>query len=96
MPVIATKVVSKIKLHKGLEFRNEDPANLSEDKTVLVRDLGNVTEETEFTFEYRLKSLKDLVQMDDVDLLKIQNFPFQAQITYYALDGSKQVRIITK
>jgi hypothetical protein len=57
MPVIATKVVSKIKLHKGLEFRNEDPANLSEDKTVLVRDLGNVTEETEFTFEYRLKSL---------------------------------------
>jgi hypothetical protein len=51
-----------------LEFRNEDPVNLSEDKTLMVRDLGNVTEETEITFEYRLKNLKDLIKMDDVDL----------------------------
>lgn len=76
MPVIATKVVSKIKLHKGLEFRNEDPANISEDKSVMVRDLGNVTEETEFTFEYTLKSIKELVKMEDVDLMKIKSFPF--------------------
>lgn len=68
MPVIASKVVTQIRLHKGLEFRNEDPVNLSEDKSLLVRDLGNVTEETEFTFEYRLKSIKDLVKMDDIDL----------------------------
>lgn len=25
MPVIATNVHAKVKLHKGLEFRNEDP-----------------------------------------------------------------------
>lgn len=68
LPIIATKVVTQIRLHKGLEFRNEDPANLSEDKSLLVRELGNVTEETEFTFEYRLKSIKDLVKMDDIDL----------------------------
>jgi len=68
LPVIATNVVAKIKLHKGLEFRNEDAANLSEDKSLMVRDLGNVTDETEFTFEYRLKSIKDLIKMDDVDL----------------------------
>jgi len=96
MPVIATKVQTRIQLHKGLEFRNEDPARLSEDRSVLVKELGNVTEDTEFTFEYRLKSLKELIKMDDVDLLKIQNFPFQAQITYFSLDGSKHVRIITK
>ncbi len=88
-------MVTKVKLHKGLEFRNEDPLNLSEDKTLMARELGNVTEETEITFEYRLKSLKDLVKMDDLDLTKVKSFPFQAQITYQALDGSKCVRIIS-
>jgi hypothetical protein len=95
LPVIATNVVTKVKLHKGLEFRNEDPVNLSEDKTLMVRDLGNVTDETEITFEYRLKGLKELVKMEDLDLTAIQSFPFQAQITYSALDGSKCVRIIS-
>ena len=95
LPVIATNVVTKVKLHKGLEFRNEDPVNLSEDKTLMVRDLGNVTDETEITFEYRLKGLKELVKMEDLDLTAIHSFPFQAQITYSALDGSKCVRIIS-
>lgn len=88
-------MVAKVKLHKGLEFRNEDPANLSEDKTLMARELGNVTEETEITFEYRLKTIKELVKMEDIDLTKIKSFPFQAQITYQALDGSKCVRIIS-
>lgn len=61
----------------------------------MVRDQGNVTEETEITFEYRLKNLKELVKMDDLDLSQIKSFPFQAQITYSALDGSKCVRIIS-
>jgi Sec23/Sec24 trunk domain len=55
---IATNVTLKVKLHKGLEFRNQDPLNLSEDKTILARELGNVNEETEVTFEYRMKSVK--------------------------------------
>jgi hypothetical protein len=67
-----------VKLHKGLEFRNEDPVNLSEDKTLMARELGNVTEETEITFEYRLKTIKELVKMEDIDLTKIKSFPFQA------------------
>lgn len=78
LPVIATNVIAKIKLHKGLEFRNEDLANISEDKSLMARDLGNVTDETEFTFEYRLKSIKDLIKMDDVDLSKLKSLPFQA------------------
>ena len=95
LPVIATKVITKVQLHKGLEFRNEDPLNLSTDKSVLTKDLGNVTQETEITFEYRLKSIKELVKMDDIDLTKISSFPFQAQITFTALDGSKCVRVIS-
>lgn len=68
--------MTKVKLHKGLEFRNEDPKNLSEDKSLMVRDLGNVTEETEITFEYRLKSIKELVKMEDLDLTQVKHFPF--------------------
>ena len=95
LPVIATNVVTKVKMHKGLEFRNEDPVNLSQDKTLMVRQQGNVTEETEITFEYRLKPIKELVKMEDIDLTQISHFSFQAQISYNALDGSKCVRVIT-
>ena len=30
--------------------------------------MGNVTEDNEFTFEYTLKSLDELIEMDDLDL----------------------------
>ena len=60
-PVIASSVQTEVKLHKGFEFRNEEDVNLSTDKTCLTRKLGNVTDESEFTFEYTLKSLKDLL-----------------------------------
>lgn len=95
LPTIATNVQLKVKLHKGLEFRNEEPQNLSEDKTILARDLGNVNEETEITFEYKMKSVKKLLQMLDIDMTKLQKFPFQTQITYTALDGSRCIRVIT-
>jgi hypothetical protein len=36
-PVIATNVVTKVKIHKALEFRNEAEANLNEDKTLMAR-----------------------------------------------------------
>jgi hypothetical protein len=66
--VIATNVMTKVKIHKGLQFRNEQEVNLNEDRTLLVKELGNVTEESEFTFEYTLKPLNILVEMDDLDL----------------------------
>jgi hypothetical protein len=60
-PVIASKVQVTVKLHKGLEFRNEEQAFLQDNGTTMMRELGNVTEETEITFEYRLKSIKELI-----------------------------------
>jgi hypothetical protein len=92
---LATNVTVKVKLHKGLEFRNQDPINLSDDKTILARNLGNVNEETEVTFEYRMKSVKELIKMVDLDMTKLKSLPFQSQITYTALDGSRCVRVIT-
>lgn len=77
LPVIASNVEVKVKLHKGLEFRNEAAADLSADKTLLARSFGNVTEDNMFTFEYTLKKISELVKMDDIDLEKIKSLPFQ-------------------
>jgi hypothetical protein len=76
--VIASNVVTKVKLHKGLMFRNELAQNMSEDCTLLVKDLGNVTQDSIFTFEYTIKPIAQLIEMDDLDLTKVTHFPFQA------------------
>lgn len=96
LPVIATKVEAKVKLHKGLMFRNENVVDLSDDKTLLARSFGNVTEENVFTFEYTLKNISELVAMEDVNLEEMKCFPFQTQISYTALDGSRYLRLISK
>jgi len=96
VPVIATNVDAKVKLHKGLQFRNELPQDLSEDKTMLARRFGNATAETIFTFEYGMKPISQLLDLTDLDMTKITHFPFQTQIQYTALDGSKCLRVITK
>lgn len=75
---LATNVQVKFKLHKGLEFRNEEESAMQDNKTTLVKNLGNVTEDSEVTFEYRLKPIKELLAMEDIDLTKITKFPFQA------------------
>ena len=54
---IATKVEAKVKIHKGLQFRNELETDLSDDKTILTRRFGNVTTESMFTFEYGMKAI---------------------------------------
>lgn len=64
--------------------------------SLLVKDLGNVTEETEVTIEYTLKKISQLLEMEDLDLTQIKSFPFQTQITYNALDGSRCIRVITE
>ena len=96
VPVVATQVEAKVKLHKGLQFRNELPQDLSEDKSLLARRFGNTTAETIFTFEYGMKPISALLEMEDIDMSEIRHFPFQTQIQYRALDGAKCLRVITK
>jgi len=50
--VIASNVIVKIKLHKLLKFRNENPNFIEKDETTFIRWIGNVTEESLITFEY--------------------------------------------
>jgi len=77
VPVIATNVEAKVKLHKGLQFRNEIATDLSEDKSLLARRFGNTTAETVFTFEYGMKPISQLLEMEDLDMSAITHFPFQ-------------------
>jgi len=49
-----------------------------------------------FTFEYGMKPISELLKFDDLDMTTITHFPFQTQIEYTALDGSKCLRVITK
>lgn len=79
-PVIATNVVVKVKLHKGLTFRNEAQQALSNENTLLIKDMGNVTDDSIFTFEYTIKTIMELVELVDIDMTQIKEFPFQAQI----------------
>ena len=74
---IATKVEAKVKIHKGLQFRNEIDKDLSEDKTILTRRFGNVTADTMFTFEYGMKNITDLLKMEDLDMTTMTHLPFQ-------------------
>ena len=75
-PVIATNVVVRVKLHKGLQFRNEAPENLSDKNTMLVKEMGNVTEDVLFTFEYTIKSIAELLEIEDIDMTQIKELPF--------------------
>jgi len=62
----------------------------------MAKDMGNVTEDHEFTFEYTLKPMNELIEMDDIDLTKITHLPFQTQINYTGLNGAKYCRVITQ
>ena len=96
VPVIATNVEAKVKIHKGLQFRNELGKDVSADRTLLAKSFGNVTAESVFTFEFGLKPITELLELEDIDMATITHLPFQTQISYTALDGSKCLRVITK
>jgi len=73
-------------VHRGLKFRNEDATT-----NVLRRELGNVNEDTEITFEYEKQEAAKLSEFKDLKAL-----PFQLQIHFTKLDGMKCLRVISK
>ena len=54
-----------------------------------------MTADTMFTFEYGMKPISQLLQIEDLDMATVTHFPFQTQITYTALNGDKCLRVIT-
>jgi len=98
--VIATGVLATMLLHNGLQFRSvDDDDTKSKEKDEkntsitnrLSKTVGNAFEDSEIFFEYTIKSDEDLKAHKDLTSL-----PFQVQIHYTRLDGSKCIRIISQ
>eukprot|EP00343_Euplotes_focardii_P000387 CAMPEP_0205801322 /NCGR_PEP_ID=MMETSP0205-20121125/3271_1 /ASSEMBLY_ACC=CAM_ASM_000278 /TAXON_ID=36767 /ORGANISM="Euplotes focardii, Strain TN1" /LENGTH=236 /DNA_ID=CAMNT_0053065875 /DNA_START=90 /DNA_END=797 /DNA_ORIENTATION=+ len=58
--------------------------------------MGNVNEQAEVTFAYKLKDAEELKELEGFDINELKEVPFQAQIEYCKLDGSKCIRIISR
>ena len=43
-----------------------------------------------------MKPLRELLKISEIDFSQVTKLPFQAQIHFTALDGSRQVRVITQ
>ncbi len=93
--IVGTQVEVKVRLHPALKFRNEEEECLSENKSVYIKNIGNVTAGTTLTFEYQAKNDSEL-QKEGINLNNIKEVPLQATITYISKQGNKILRIITK
>lgn len=91
-PLIATRVSAVVKINRGLTFRNAD--DIVVNQTTLKQELGNVTADTEFTFEYYVRPQRELEAMG-IDLELIDKLTFQTQIHYTTLDGNVYMRVVT-
>lgn len=91
--VTGTNASIKVQLHKALKFKNEEEG-LNAEKDLLSRFLGNTTVKTTATFEYGLKSKKQVGE--DFNLDEQKQFPFQVRIEYTSLKGDKVLRVLTK
>lgn len=69
---IATNVKLTLRLHFALAFRNQPEVD-----SVLTRDLGNVTSDTELTFDFRVREDVEFFEMTSDTL-----FPIQLQIDF--------------
>jgi len=93
-PVIATGVHVRMQLHNGLMFRPsslEEENTIAESSCIVLKTIGNVTSETDCTFEYssNLSNIQSFLGILDA-------LPFQVQIHYTKLNGSKCIRVISK
>jgi len=51
---------------------------MGRNNTQLTKDMGNVTEDNLFTFEYTIKPIAELLELEDVDMTQLKELPFQA------------------
>ena len=92
--VVGLNVEARVMLHKALEFRNEDPTFLKDNKTMLVKNFANATTKTKISFEYEVRGEEDLKKLE-IDVDKLKKVPFQSQIIYQSPKGGKFLRVIS-
>lgn len=93
--VIATHVTVEVTIHKSVEFRDEDPISLSLYNSRLQKRVGNATNTSSFSFNYRVKTEEEL-RMLGIEAAALKNIPMQAVFTYMSLEGMKCIRVINK
>jgi hypothetical protein len=94
--IVATNVKIKVKLHKLMNFRNEDPLYIKNDGSVLLKDIGNVTKESELFVEYSFKKSDEIVKYEDIDIENLKPVPFQSIIDYTNKNGDRCIRVLSK
>jgi len=87
-PVLGFATMSLLILHRGLQFRGER-IDFNENRSWIVKDLGNVTADSELTVSYQFRS------RDQYDLSNVSKVPFQVQLMYFKPNGERVLRIST-
>lgn len=94
--MVATKVNVEVRLHKALKFFKEDESNfMNGNKSVLKKEIGNVTMNSILSFEYGLKSDDELKLIPNFDINTLKIIPLQSIIYYENLKGFKCIRVIS-
>jgi len=84
--VIATNCVISVTLHKSFTFRTADPEKKNEKTNRVTKNVGNITTDTNVTFEFGLIPGAEC---------KDGKVPFQVHIVYTKLNGSIYKRVLT-
>jgi hypothetical protein len=93
--VIATNVSIKVKLHKLMQFRNENSNFIKDNGSTLIKEIGNATDDTELYVEYCMKKSEDIAKYEDIDIEKLETVPFQSVIEYTNKSGDRCLRVVT-
>eukprot|EP01104_Vermistella_antarctica_P001120 TRINITY_DN11176_c0_g1_i1.p1 TRINITY_DN11176_c0_g1~~TRINITY_DN11176_c0_g1_i1.p1 ORF type:complete len:926 (+),score=283.45 TRINITY_DN11176_c0_g1_i1:209-2986(+) len=88
-PVLVTQAMASIILPKSLMFRGEVDDEEDEERNYLVKDLGNITADSECTFSFAFRPNKHK------DEGAAKSVPFQVQIVHTRTDGMKVLRVAT-
>eukprot|EP01155_Anaeramoeba_flamelloides_P019757 Anaeramoba_flamelloidesa575964_302.p1 GENE.a575964_302~~a575964_302.p1 ORF type:complete len:436 (-),score=128.64 a575964_302:176-1483(-) len=91
-PVIATDALLELSLHHALYIYDDDDRKIG---AKMEKEIGNVTKLLELSFTYGVKDPEDVDEKDERKATLGDSVPFQAQIRFTRLDGSKWIRIIT-
>ena len=91
-PAIATEVEVSAFLPKGFAFRGATTMESRNGGSVLVRNIGTITSESDTTFEFGVSTVSK--EASEKVLKKHQKIPFQIQIRFTKKDRTKKVRVI--
>jgi hypothetical protein len=89
--IVATNVVVKLFLHKGVKVPEDDNWIHHLDKLWVEKNVGNTFSDTEITAEFEFESEDTLLRL----VKENRQVPFQVQVVYVSTTGMKCLRVIS-